>query len=230
VRGLLSAPLLALLTVVFGIPAIALGILGARRWARRITTAWACSLLRVMGVRVVVEGAAHLPRGAAVYAANHGSMLDIPVLFGHLPVDFRILHKRSLRFVPVIGLYLIAAGHIAVDRKNAFHARRSLDPAAEAVRRGASLMVFPEGTRSARGDVAAFKRGSFLVAVRTGAPVVPLSLAGVKTVMPTGIRGLRPGTVRLVVHPALATAGRGEGEAGRLAEEVRRIVAEGCAA
>ena len=229
-RGLVSAPLLALLTAAFGIPAIAFGVLGARRAARRITTAWARSLLKVVGVKVVVEGAAHLPGGAAVYAANHGSVLDIPILFGHLPVDFRILHKRSLRFVPVVGLYLAAAGHVAIDRVNAFRARRSLDRAADALRRGASLMVFPEGTRSARGDVAAFTRGSFLAAVRAGAPVVPLSLAGVKAVMPTGIRGLRPGTVRLVVHPALATAGRDEHEAGRLAEEVRRIVAAGCAA
>ena len=229
-RGLVSAPLLALLTVAFGIPAIALGVLGARRAARRMTTAWARSLLRVVGVRVVVEGAAHLPPGAAVYAANHGSVLDIPVLFGHLPVDFRILHKRSLRLVPVVGVYLAAAGHVSIDRKNAFRARRSLDRAGEALRRGISLMVFPEGTRSARGDVAAFKRGGFLVAVRAGAPVVPLSLAGVKAVMPTGIRDLRPGTVRLIVHPALATAGREEREAGRLADEVRRIVAAGCAA
>jgi 1-acyl-sn-glycerol-3-phosphate acyltransferase len=229
-RGLLSAPLLAVLTLLFGIPAIAFGLLGARRSARRITTAWARSLLRVVGVKVVVEGAANMPGGPAVYAANHGSVLDIPVLFGHLPVDFRIIHKRSLRYVPVVGVYLAAAGHIAIDRANAFRARKSLDRATDLVRRGASVMVFPEGTRSARGDVAAFKRGSFLVAVRSGSPVVPLSIAGVKAVMPTGLRGLRPGTVRLVVHEAIATGGRDESETGRLAEDVRRIVAAGCAA
>jgi 1-acyl-sn-glycerol-3-phosphate acyltransferase len=230
VRGLLSAPLLALLTLLFGIPAIAFGLLGARRSARRITTAWARSLLEVVGVKVVVEGASNLPRVPAVYAANHGSALDIPVLFGHLPVDFRIIHKRSLRYLPVVGLYLLAAGHIAIDRANAFHARRSLDRATERIRRGASVMVFPEGTRSRRGDVAAFKRGSFLVAVRSKAPVVPLSIGGVKDVMPAGLRGLRPGTVRLIVHPAIPTEGRDEHEAGRLAEEVRAIVAAGCAA
>ena len=229
-RGLLSAPLLALLTLVFGIPAIAFGLLGARRSARRITTAWARSLLKVVGVKVVVEGVTNMPGGGAVYAANHGSVLDIPVLFGHLPVDFRIIHKRSLTFVPVVGLYLLAAGHIAIDRKNAFRARKSLDRATEQIRRGSSVMVFPEGTRSRHGDVADFKRGSFLAAVRAGAPVVPLSIAGVKAVMPTGLRGLRPGTVRLVVHPPMPTAGRDERETGRLAEQVRRIVAAGCAA
>lgn len=228
-RGLLAVPLLAALTLLFGVPAIACGILGARRGARRITTAWARALLRVVGVKVVVEGAP-LPAGPAVYAANHGSVLDIPVLFGHLPVDFRIVHKRSLLFVPVVGLYLFAAGHIAIDRTNAFRARRSLARAAEKIRGGATVVVFPEGTRSVRGEVAAFKRGTFLMAIRAGAPVVPLSLAGVKAVMPEGLRGLRPGTVHVIVHPPLATAGREEAEAGALAEEVRRIVAEGCEA
>ena len=226
----MAVPLLAVLTVLFGLPAIACGLLGAHRGARKITTAWARTLLRVMGVKVVVEGAPHLPRGPAVYAANHGSVLDIPVLFGHLPVDFRIVHKRSLYFVPVVGLYLYAAGHIAIDRMSAFRARKSLERAAEKIRRGSSLLVFPEGTRSAHGEVAPFKRGSFVLAVRSGAPVVPLSLAGVKALMPTGLRGMRSGTVHLIVHPPLPTAGRAPGEAGALAEEVRRIVAGGCAA
>lgn len=229
-RGLVAVPLLAVLTVLFGLPAIACGLLGARRGARRITTAWARTLLRVVGVKVVIEGAPHLPSGPAVFAANHGSVLDIPVLFGHLPVDFRIVHKRSLYLVPVVGLYLYAAGHIAIDRMSAFRARRSLERAAEAIRRGSNVMVFPEGTRSAHGEVAAFKKGSFAMAVRAGAPVVPLSLAGVKVVMPSGLRGMRAGTVHLIVHPPLVTTGRAQEDVAALAEEVRRIVAGGCAA
>jgi 1-acyl-sn-glycerol-3-phosphate acyltransferase len=152
------------------------------------------------------------------------------VLFGHLPVDFRIIHKRSLYLVPIINLFLRAGGHISIDRSNAFRARRSLAWAEEKIRGGTSVVVFPEGTRSAHGEVAAFKRGSFLLALRAGAPVVPLSLAGVKACMPAGLRGMRTGTVRLIVHEPLATAGRDEGDAGALAEEVRRIVAAGCAA
>ena len=229
-RGFLAVPLLALLTLLFGLPAIACAVVGARRAARHVTTAWARTLLWVMGVKVTVEGLRHLPSGAAVYAANHGSVLDIPVLFGHLPVDFRIMHKRSLHRIPVVGLYLYAAGHIAVDRLSGFRARRTLDRAVERIRRGASVLVFPEGTRSAHGEVAPFKKGSFLLAVRAGAPVVPLSLAGVKAVMPSGLRGMRPGTVHLIVHPPVPTAGRAAGDAGALADDVRRIVAAGCAA
>lgn len=229
-RGLLALPLLFALSIVFGLGAIACSLVGARRRTRRITKAWARALLRVVGVKVVVVGLPHLPPGAAVYAANHGSVLDFPVLFGHLPVDFRIIHKRSLYFVPLINLFLHAGGHIAIDRTNPFRAQRSLVHAAEKIRGGTSVVVFPEGTRSAHGEVATFKRGSFLLAVRSGAPVVPLSLAGVKGVMPAGLRGMRTGTVRLIVHAPVPTAGRAEGEAEALAEEVRRIVAAGCAA
>ena len=229
-RGVLAVPLLAVLTALFGLPAIACAVVGARRGARRVTSAWARTLRWVVGVEVTVEGILNLPPGPAVYAANHGSVLDIPVLFGHLPVDFRIMHKRSLWRIPVVGLYLYAAGHIAIDRVSGFRARRALDRAAERIRAGASVLAFPEGTRSAHGEVAPFKRGSFVLAMRAGAPVVPLSLLGVKAVMPTGLRGMKPGTVHLIVHPPLPTAGRAPEGAGALAEEVRRIVAAGCAA
>jgi 1-acyl-sn-glycerol-3-phosphate acyltransferase len=230
VRGLLAVPLLALLTILFGLPAIACAAIGARRAARGVTRAWARTLLGVVGVKVVVEGLRHVPAGAAVYVANHGSVLDFPVLFGHLPVDFLIIHKRSLHLVPVVGLYLYAAGHIAIDRVSGFRARRALERAAERIRGGSSVLVFPEGTRSVHGEVGPFKKGSFLVAVRAGAPVVPISLAGVKGVMPAGLRGMRTGTVHLIVHPPVATAGRGLDEARALAERVRSIVVSGCAA
>ena len=223
-------PLLAILTVLFGLPAIACAIIGARRGTRRITSAWARTLLRVVGVDVVVEGRANLPPGPAVYAANHGSVLDIPVLFGHLPVDFRIIHKRSLHRIPVVGLYLYLAGHIAIDRMSGFRARRAIDRAVDRIRGGASVLAFPEGTRSRHGEVAPFKRGCFLLAVRAGAPVVPLTLAGVKTVMPHGLRGMRRGTVHLIVHPPLPTTGRDPEDAGALASETRAVVAAACAA
>ena len=229
-RGLLSLPLLAALSVGFALAAIACSLVGARKRTREVTKTWARALLRVIGVTVVVEGTAHLPAGAAVYAANHGSVLDFPVLFGHLPVDFRIIYKRSLYLVPLINLFLLAGGHIPIDRRHAFRARKSLDRAAETIGGGTSVVVFPEGTRSAHGEVGAFKRGSFLLAVRTGAPVVPLSLAGVKACMPSGLRGMRGGTVHLIVHPPLATEARSDADAAALAEEARRIVAAGCAA
>jgi 1-acyl-sn-glycerol-3-phosphate acyltransferase len=210
-------------------PAIGFSLLGRPRSARRLTAIWARLVLRSLGVEVTVCGAERCPAGAAVYAANHTSALDIPILFGFLPVDFRIIHKRSLYLVPVLGQYLFVSGHIGIHRGSAFRARKALERAAARVRAGTSVVVFPEGTRSPEGAVGDFKRSSFLPALEAGVPVVPLSLVGVKCVARGGLR-VHAGSVQLVVHAAIPTAGRDVEEAGALAEEVRRVVRTGCEA
>ena len=106
-RVLLSVPVAVACTMAFALPSIAVGLVDhGGRFARRAAGAWGRILLVTWGVRVVVAGRENVPAGPAVYAANHGSTLDIPILFGHLPVDFRIIHKRSLYYVPVVGAYL----------------------------------------------------------------------------------------------------------------------------
>ena len=230
-RVLLSVPVALLCTVALGIPSIAVGLVDSSgRFARRAAGAWGRLLLVTWGVRVVVAGRENVPAGPAVYAANHGSLLDIPILFGYLPVDFRIIHKRSLYKLPLFGWYLFTGGHVAIDRANAFSARRSLDQAARRIAAGASLAVFPEGFRSRDGRIHRFKKGGFVLALKAGVDVVPVSLVGVKTLVPEGLFHVRPGTVRLVIHPALSTRGRPAKEAAALAEEVRRIVKAGCEA
>ena len=183
--------------------------------------------LALGGVRVERLGQA--VEGPAVYAVNHVSVLDIPILFAHLPADFRIIHKRSLYLFPVIGLYLYLAGHIAIDRRSPFRARRSLSQAAARIAGGESVAVFPEGTRSADETVLPFKKGSFVLALEAGAPVVPVSLIGVKRLTPRGLVRLREGTVWLAVHQPIETAGRGPDQAQSLAEQVRAVVSLGCA-
>jgi 1-acyl-sn-glycerol-3-phosphate acyltransferase len=186
-RVLLSVPVAVACTLALGLPSIFVGLVDhGGRFARRAAGAWGRILLAIWGVRVVVSGRENVPDGPAVYAANHGSALDIPILFGHLPVDFRIIHKRSLYYIPVLGAYLWLGGHIGIDRDSAFGARRSLERAAERIRHGTSVAVFAEGTRSEDGSVRAFKRGSFFLASSAGVPVVPVSLAGVKRVVPRG--------------------------------------------
>jgi len=228
-RAVLALPLIAAYTVVLGVPAIVFSLFGRPRSARRMTAIWARLVLRSLGVDVTVCGAERCPAGAAVYAANHTSALDIPILFAYLPVDFRVIHKRSLYLVPVLGQYLYVSGHIGIHRGSAFRARKGLELAAARVRAGTSVVVFPEGTRSPEGAVGDFKRSSFLPALEAGVPVVPISLVGVKDVARGGLR-VHAGRVQLLVHAAIPTAGRDVEEAGALAEEVRRVVRTGCEA
>jgi len=222
-----QAPLAILATLILSAAACVVGLLSPAR-ARALSHFWGRLLLWLFRVAVTTEGLAHLPRGPAVYAANHSSSLDILVLLARLPVDVRIIHKKSLSLVPLIGWTIALGGHIPIDRSNPFRARRSLDAAAERIRAGQSVLVFPEGTRSRDGAVGHFKRGSFSLAIEAGAPVVPVSLVGVKALVPRGLLSMRPGTVLLRVHPATPVAGISADAAQVLAEQVRQVVAAGC--
>jgi len=193
-----------------------------------LSRVWSRLLLRLFQVEVRTRGLDTLPRGPAVYAANHASSLDILVVLAQLPTDVRIIYKKSLSLVPLLGWSIAVGGHIPIDRSNPFRARRSLQRAADRIRAGTSVLVFPEGTRSPDGSVRHFKRGSFSLALAAGVPIVPVSLAGVKRLVPRGLASLRPGAITLRVHPAIGVAGRSRDDAEALAEETRRVVAAGC--
>jgi 1-acyl-sn-glycerol-3-phosphate acyltransferase len=193
-----------------------------------LSRVWSRLLLWLFRVDVLTQGQEHMPPGPAVYAANHSSSLDILVVLAQLPADVRIIYKKSLSLVPLLGWSIAVGGHIPIDRSNPFRARRSLRNAAERIRAGTSVLVFPEGTRSPDGSVRHFKRGSFSLALEAGVPVVPVSLVGVKLLVPRGLTSLRPGRITLRVHPAIPVSGRSKDEAEALAEETRRAVAAGC--
>jgi 1-acyl-sn-glycerol-3-phosphate acyltransferase len=229
-RALLTLPLALAWTVGVGVPSALSGIVDrGGRLPYRLARVWGRGILRVWGVRVEVHGAEHVPSGPAVYAANHGSALDIPLLFGHLPAEFRVIHKRSLYWAPVVGQYLYLGGHIAVRRGRPFDARRSLERAAARIRGGTSVAVFPEGTRSPDAAVRPFKRGSFVIAIQAGVPVVPVSLAGVKELAPRGVLRMRPGTVTLTLHAPLPTSGCTVDDATRMADQAHHAVASALA-
>lgn len=229
VRWLVQGPIALLLTAVLAAAACLAALVDrSGRTTHRLARAWSRAVLGIFRVAVRVAGREHARAGPAVYAANHASVLDIWLVFGHLPAEFRIVYKRSLSWLPLVGWGIWLGGHIPIDRGNPFRARRDLAVAARRIRGGTSVVVFPEGTRSPDGTVRRFKRGSFSLALAAGVDVVPVSLVGVKAVVPRGLASIRPGTVRLVLHPAVAVAGRPVEDAEALAEEVRRIVAAGC--
>ena len=142
-RAVLATLLVALYTTALGVPCFFAGLLERRgRWAHACIRLWGRLIAASFGVRVRVEGEANVPAGPAVYAANHVSAADIPIVFGFLPFEFRIIHKRSLSWVPILGWCLAVGGHIAIDRSNPFRARRSLERAVERHRGGVSVVVF----------------------------------------------------------------------------------------
>lgn len=223
-------PAISLYTVVLGALSLASMLADRRgRVAHRCARAWARLILATTGVRTSARGVERVDRGVSyVFVSNHQSIYDVPVLFAALPLQLRIIAKASLGRFPVLGWHLRWTGHLLVDRARA--GAGALKQVAHMMRRGHSLIVFPEGTRSADGRVGRFRRGLFLLAIDAGLPVVPVAVAGTRRVMRKGRLTTRPGDVTLVVHPPVPTDGLSRADAGALAERVRGLVAASVAA
>lgn len=223
-------PAISLYTVVLGALSLASMLADRRgRVAHRCARAWARLILATTGVRTSARGVERVDRGVSyVFVSNHQSIYDVPVLFAALPLQLRIIAKASLGRFPVLGWHLRWTGHLLVDRARA--GAGALKQVARMMRRGHSLIVFPEGTRSADGRVGRFRRGLFLLAIDAGLPVVPVAVAGTRRVMRKGRLTTRPGDVTLVVHPPVPTDGLSRADAGALAERVRGLVAASVAA
>jgi 1-acyl-sn-glycerol-3-phosphate acyltransferase len=219
-------PAIAVYTAVLGTASLFSSLFDRRgHFAHGCARAWSWLILATTGVSVEVKGLDRLPRDRTfIFVSNHQSIYDIPVIFATLPYQLRIIAKESLGSFPFLGWHLQRNGHLLVDRRNPDRAGilrrwRAL------VGEGLSLIIFPEGTRSADGRVGRFKAGSFLLAVEAQLPVVPLSIDGTRHVMRKGRLMTSPGHARLVVHEPIDTAGLAVSDARQLAERVRDVVA-----
>ncbi len=179
---------------------------------------WAKIALKASCIRVIVRGQENIPRGkAAVFASNHASQADILALYQALPIQFRFLAKKELFRIPLLGTAMKWAGYIPVDRRaRSRNTIRSLQEAIEKIKKGNSIVIFPEGTRSPDGRLRPFKIGGMLVATRAGCPIVPVAISGSHKVFPKGGLKIYPGQIKVVIGPAIQT----EGQEGRLSRDM----------
>jgi len=172
---------------------------------------WSRSLLFLSGVTVEVKGLENILAGKPqIFASNHQGAFDILALQAFIPIQFRWVAKRSLFKIPIIGWSMSLAGYVSMDRERAGSAYKSIETAAEKVRNGICVLIFPEGTRSATGELLPFKRGGFLLAIKSGAPVVPLSIQGSTDIMRRGSLLIRPGLIKIAIGRPIHTAGADE--------------------
>ena len=218
-------PAISVYTVVVGTVSLVSCLVDPRgRLAHGCARVWSWLILATTGVRVRVTGRNRLVRDHSyVFVANHQSIYDIPILFASLPFQLRIIAKASLAYIPMLGWHLRQAGHLLVDREKPGTA--TLTRMAQIMRRGHSLMVFPEGTRSVDGQLRRFKRGVFLGAIDAGLPIVPVVMIGSRHVMLKGRLMTCPGEVQLVIHDPLPTRDLNQSAARALAERTRDIIA-----
>ena len=201
----------------------AVGRLSMERSDERLR-GWAQALVANARAELVIEGLDQVPRDrACVVMSNHASHVDIPILFSFWPTRLRMVAKAELFKVPIWGRAMRQAGFVPVTRAgNRAEAEAAMAQAAEAVKQGTSIWIAPEGTRSKDGTLGKFKKGGFLLARASGAPIVPIALSGTRALLPKGKTAVNPDCkVRVIVGAPIAVEGRTLEE---LMADVRRFL------
>lgn len=215
----------AVLTLVLG----SITIVGAQFGMRdregglfdRVPRIWSRAVLWASGVRVRVHGL-HIPAsigGPCIFAANHVSLFDVPVLAATLP-RYKFIAKIELFSVPLFGAGIRALGMVPIQRSNQKAAFDAYRVAVERIHEGSSVVVFPEGTRGTSYDIRPFKKGPIILAISAGVPIVPCIVRGTAEVLPKHALRLRPGPVSVHLLEPVHTAGCSYDDRNAIAAEV----------
>ena len=219
-------PMVGLATIFFGTISLACGLwdkdgsqqhLCARLWSR--------TLLRIAFAPVTLEHAERLHANeTAVYASNHLSYYDTPVLFAKIPFQFRILAKAPLWKIPFIGWYLNRSGQVPIDQSSARAGVASLGKGVKTLQAGLPLMIFPEGGRAATGELQVMAAGAAWIAIKAQVPLVPLTLVGTYELLPIHVYALRPRPLKLIVGEPISTIGMTTKDAEKLTEQLHKVI------
>ncbi len=206
---LLLAPLIALVTSFFGILSLICGLWDkSGRQQHAIARVWAQVLLWISLSPVTLVNRSHLrAHDVAVYASNHLSYYDTPVLFAKLPFQFRILAKQSLWKIPFVGWYLNRSGQVPIDAVTGRGAVAGLLRGVKTLQSGLPLMIFPEGGRAAEGVTTPFQSGAAFMAIKAQVPLVPVALIGTYELLPIHVYHLTPRPLKVVVGDPILTLG-----------------------
>jgi len=216
----------AVYTGILCLPAFASCLLGrSGRWPSFFQRLWAQWLLRTNGIRLKLQGMENLQKDQSyILVSNHASILDIPAIIYASPFPVRFFAKKSLLWFPIFGWFLSLAGHIVIDRQSAPSALKSLKRASSFLKKGISIVVFPEGTRTPDGEVKEFKRGAFLLAQHSKFPVVPVCVSGTYQILPRQGWCFLPGTVCIRMGEPIPTRDLPPRESGNLMGRVRDAI------
>lgn len=224
--NLFHLPMMTLATIGFGSTALVVSTVEkSGRVQHRIAQRWARAMVTLGAARVTVVGRENLERcKVAVYAANHTSYMDTPVIFSALPFQFRILARKALWPIPFIGWYLNRSGQLPIDTENTHTALTSLGAAVKALRGGMPLFVFPEGGRTPNGLLKPFLSGASYLAIRSQVPLVPMALVGAYDLLPIHTRHLFPTSVKLIVGEPIETQGMTLRQTDALTDRLRKEI------
>ena len=174
--------------------------------SHRVSRLWGRWLCTFNGIRIDIEGLEHVQRDQAqIFVANHQGFFDIFALNGFLPVQLRWVAKSSLFKIPFVGWSMTASGYIPVERESRKKSYQAFLATIEQLKSGNSIVIFPEGTRSVDGTIGPFKKGGPLLAVRSGAPLVPVTLLGSGDIIKKGSGIIKPGRIQIIISPPISS-------------------------
>ena len=225
-RTLFAWVILVISTILLGTIAILLSLFDpSGNLPHLVARLWGKIQLATAGAIVEVQGLDHIdPRRSYILVANHQSTFDIFAFLGYLPIQFRWIAKAELFRAPFMGWAMSRTGYIPLERESPKKAYRSMLQAAEKIKNGVSVIIFPEGTRSLDGNLQPFKKGLFVIALKSQAPILPMTICGTRKIMPKGEWRIHPGKVRILMDPPIETAGLSAGQEGELSARVRNII------
>ena len=193
--------------------------------AHKIANLWARMLLALSHTTVKVIGGENVLSGRPqIFMSNHQSDFDIFIVLAHIPGQFRWIAKKELFKIPLFGPAMRRAGYIEIDRQHHEKALVSLDEAAQKIREGKSVMTFPEGSRSKDGTIKPFKQGMFYLAIKSGAPIVPISIIGSGDIMQKRSLKINPGKITMVIDKPIDVSGYTIENRSALIDRVRNII------
>ncbi|MCL5124432.1 MAG: 1-acyl-sn-glycerol-3-phosphate acyltransferase [Deltaproteobacteria bacterium] len=195
--------------------------------AFRIMRWWAILISFLMGLKYSIYGTENIRSGQSyIITPNHQGNADILALVVNLPLRFRWVIKRELLRIPVFGWALAGTGAIAIDRSDREKAVESLNKAKDKLSKGWSMLIYPEGTRTADGNLLPFKKGPFMIAVQTGLPILPVASNGAFKILPKKTIAFRPGRITLTVGEPIITKDLTENDVPWLMEQTRMAIAK----
>ena len=221
-------PLIWLYTVILGLISIPVSLFGDReRILHNFARAWSWLIMKTILSPVKVSGLEKIDTTRPhVYAVNHASALDIPVLYVYLPFQFRIAFKKELLSYPIVGWHLRRSGQICVDQQNPAGSIGSIRSALKSLRAGMPLVIYPEGGRTPDGQIKPFLPGAFFLAIKAQVDVVPVALLGTFEVLPMNTYHIKCRPLEMRVGDPISTAGLSGHDMQLLSDKVQKAVTD----
>lgn len=199
--SLFKLVLIIIITIAFALSVIIAMFIKGKKVFYKFAKIWSKLLLRISNIKINIYNTADINnQNSYVYISNHSSLFDIPILLSILNLNTRIMYKEELEKIPIFGYCLKLSPFISVKRENKENALESFRNSIEAIKQNDSVIIFPEGTRSINGELGVFKKGAFLLALKSGKDIIPITIKDANKILPKGKIIINSTIVNVYIH------------------------------